>query len=97
MLLIRLVLVAVIWGIIRYGPINNRWRQYETPAGVSLCVGLIAFVVGFVGPIILTPSANQGPLLGIFYTGPLGLMGGYIWGRARESARARGGPPNVPG
>ncbi|ESY71163.1 hypothetical protein X742_01675 [Mesorhizobium sp. LNHC232B00] len=33
---------------------------------------------GFVGPIIFTPDANQGPLLGIFITGPLGLVVGLV-------------------
>ena len=34
---------------------------------------------GFLGPIIFTPEANQGPLLGIFITGPLGfLVGGVV-------------------
>ena len=42
-------------------------------------LGFIAFVAGFVGPIIFTPEANQGPLLGIFITGPLGfVVGGLI-------------------
>ena len=39
----------------------------------------LGFVAGFVGPIIFTPQANQGPLLGIFITGPLGfVVGGLI-------------------
>jgi hypothetical protein len=39
-------------------------------------------VGGFLGPMILAPEANQGPLLGIFITGPLGLVVGAIaWHR----------------
>ena len=34
--------------------------------------GGIGFAGGFFGPIIFMPGANQGPLLGIFITGPLG-------------------------
>jgi len=37
-------------------------------------------VAGFVGPIIITPDANQGPLLGIFITGPLGFILGLLIG-----------------
>ena len=43
-------------------------------------VGGIGFVGGFFGPIILTPDANQGPLLGLFITGPLGFLAGGIGG-----------------
>jgi hypothetical protein len=46
----------------------------------ALITGAIGFSAGFFGPIILTPSANQGPLLGIFITGPLGLILGAVGG-----------------
>ncbi len=42
--------------------------------------GAIGFCGGFFGPMIFTPEANQGPLLGLFITGPLGLVGGGIIG-----------------
>ena len=38
------------------------------------------FAGGFFGPILLTPGANQGPLLGIFITGPIGFAVGGILG-----------------
>lgn len=43
-------------------------------------IGGVAFACGFVGPIILTPEANQGPLLGIFITGPIGFLVGIVVG-----------------
>ena len=46
----------------------------------GFAVGGICFLLGFVGPVILTPEANQGPLLGIFITGPLGFILGIIMG-----------------
>jgi hypothetical protein len=46
----------------------------------ALITGAIAFAAGFFGPILLTPGANQGPLLGIFITGPLGLVLGALGG-----------------
>ena len=46
----------------------------------ALVTGGIGFVGGFFGPMIFAPDANQGPLLGIFITGPLGLVIGAIGG-----------------
>jgi len=45
-------------------------------------LGIVGFLGGFVGPVIFTPEANQGPLLGIFITGPLGFILGLIVGFA---------------
>jgi len=46
----------------------------------GVIVGGIGFVAGFFGPIIFRPEANQGPLLGIFITGPLGFIFGALVG-----------------
>ena len=43
-------------------------------------LGGISFAAGFFGPIILTPDSNQGPLLGIFITGPIGFVLGVLLG-----------------
>ena len=43
-------------------------------------LGGIGFIGGFFGPLIFAPEANQGPLLGIFITGPLGFLLGGIGG-----------------
>ena len=55
--------------------------NYIVMGGIIL--GSIGFLVGFIGPMILSPSSNQGPLLGIFITGPIsflvGLLGGGIY------------------
>jgi uncharacterized membrane protein len=37
--------------------------------------------------MIFAPGANQGPLLGVLYTGPFGLVLGVIWGAIRASRR----------
>ena len=56
----------------------------------ALITGGIGFARGFFGPMIVTPDANQGPMLGIFITGPIGLvlgaLGGAIWHRRRRAA-----------
>jgi hypothetical protein len=49
-------------------------------AVMALIVGAIGFVVGYFGPLIFYPGSNQGPLLGIFLTGPLGFVGGGFFG-----------------
>ena len=64
---------------------------YVLMGGVLL--GGIGFAAGFFGPLLLTPEANPGPLLGIFITGPIGLilgltLGGYYGAKARN-------PPNA--
>lgn len=57
----------------------------------AILVGGIGFVLGFFGPMLLAPGANQGPMLGIFITGPGGVIVGAIAGalyglkRQRES------------
>ena len=43
-------------------------------------VGGVAFLAGFIGPMIFSPDSNQGPMLGIFVTGPLGTVFGAIGG-----------------
>jgi hypothetical protein len=56
-------------------------------------VGAIGFAIGFFGPIIVSPGANQGPLLGIFVTGPLGILagaaGGAIYWRLHHGKQIR--------
>ncbi len=43
-------------------------------------LGVAGFLCGFIGPMLLAPEANQGPMLGIFITGPGGAMLGLILG-----------------
>ena len=55
----------------------------------AVVLGGIGFVVGFFGPMYADPGAAQGPMLGIFFTGPLGaLIGGVCgaigWRRAKN-------------
>ena len=91
-LIVSLIPLAALWAILRYGPVRSRWWRGERPVGFALFVGAITFVVGFVGPILVTPSANQGPLLGFFFTGPVGLVIGFVWGLIRAARRRGSGP-----
>ena len=63
---------------------QTRTGQVASVVGFSLLggviIGGIGFALGFFGPIIATPDSPQGPLLGIFITGPLGFVVGVIAG-----------------
>ena len=54
-------------------------RVFIWIVGGAIGLGLIGLVGGFFGPLLLTPEANQGPLLGIFITGPLGVLSERFW------------------
>ncbi len=41
-------------------------------------LGVAGFLAGFLGPIFFVPEANQGPLVGIFITGPGGALLGLL-------------------
>lgn len=43
-----------------------------------LIPGAVGFSAGFVGPMIFAPDANQGPLVGIFISGPGGAFLGLV-------------------
>jgi len=59
-------------------------------------LGVTGFSCGYFGPLALSPDANQGPLLGIFITGPGGAVLGLVLGlltrllplSARQRSRA---------
>ncbi|HVO10001.1 MAG TPA: hypothetical protein VMX54_04540 [Vicinamibacteria bacterium] len=73
------------------------WRRSELiPQGLAsstilggILVGGVCFVAGFFGPMIFAPQANQGPLLGLFITGPLGGMVGCVGGAVLWLAKRR--------
>ena len=90
LLIVTLIYAVPIASVViaaRYGPVRSRWWRHENPFGFALFVGAIGFLAGFIGPMVFAPGANQGPLLGIFYTGPLGTLGGLIWGYLRAARR----------
>eukprot|EP01037_Dinobryon_pediforme_P008575 gene8575-8667_t len=52
-------------------------------------LGLIGFAGGFFGPIVFMPDANQGPMFGIFISGPLGFVVGLVGGGVAALARPK--------
>jgi hypothetical protein len=89
---------VVLATVVAAGAARFVWSRAGVRGGLvsSVCTGAIvtgtiAFSAGFFGPILLMPGANQGPLLGIFFTGPLGFLLGGIGGAAHWAIR-RGRP-----
>ena len=81
---------ALLWWFALRGHVEeSRAHLRKTLAG-GFVVGGIAFAAGFFGPIVFAPDANQGPLLGIFVTGPLGFVAGvaagWLYGRVLRRA-----------
>ena len=65
---------------------------FSTVATAAVVTGGAGFCLGFFGPMLLAPQANQGPLLGILLTGPAGFVlggagGALYWAFRRFSSR----------
>jgi|ERR1051325_5672517 hypothetical protein len=58
-------------------------------AVIGGCIGLVS---GFLGPLLFAPGSNQGPLLGIFVTGPFGIVAGALIGALAGILRSRRPP-----
>ena len=80
-LMFPVTLALVGWWFALWGhrAIHRARIKWAVIGGAAL--GAIGFIGGFAGPLIFAPEANQGPLLGIFVTGPIGFLAG-IWGGA---------------
>lgn len=76
--------VGACWFIWEKMGINGPKSLISNIAAGGIILGSLGFALGFFGPIIFAPTANQGPLLGIFITGPIGFLlgligGGVVW------------------
>jgi hypothetical protein len=80
---IPLLVFLALAGLVNYG-LGPRWREILRRAVTpGLKLGAVGFAAGFFGPMLLEPDANQGPLLGIFITGPAGFLLGLVYGIVR--------------
>jgi len=77
----------------RRGHVAEARERMRFAAICGFITGAVGFVLGFFGPILLAPEANQGPLLGIFVTGPLGYLVGLPAGWLVARFRKRQAPP----
>ena len=46
----------------------------------ALILGTVGFAAGFLGPMVLSPESNIGPIIGILFSGPAGAIAGVILG-----------------
>jgi hypothetical protein len=60
--------------------IQASWR-------VGWIVGGVGLAIGFVGPLVIYPKSNLGPLLGILLTGPLGFVVGVLGAGVMRAAQ----------
>jgi len=79
----------MVWVAFVHGPVPHRFWRGERWYGFASFVALLAFLPGFIGPMLFAPGSNQGPLLGLLITGPLGVLLGVVWGLARAASRAK--------
>ena len=69
-------------------PLPAVWMHALIGAAV---VGGVSFAVGFFGPMFwLKHNSPQGPMLGIFVTGPAGFLVGLLGGAIVGLVRRRG-------
>jgi hypothetical protein len=65
------------WFTLRGHYPESRAAIHESWRGGWL-LGGVGFAVGFIGPLVIWPDANLGPLLGILFTGPAGFVLGAL-------------------
>jgi len=58
--------------------------------GWGVTVGVIGFCLGFFLPMLIDPTSGNGPMLGIFITGPGGFIVGLLIGAIRSHIRKMG-------
>ncbi len=78
----------VAWSIWRSISGNEIGTWFYCLSG-ALLIGAISFIIGFIGPMLIAAGGNQGPMLGLFITGPIGTIigaiAGLIYAKRRES------------
>jgi hypothetical protein len=78
------------WFALR-GHVEESRAEMRSGCATGAAVGAVGLVAGVLGPVILTPESNQGPLLGVLVTGPLGAVAGTLIGIVARRARRK--PP----
>jgi hypothetical protein len=67
-------------GEFRQGPPGRRRTVAWWCVAMYWTVGVVSFLIGFVGPILFSPNSPQGPMLGILITDPSGFFVGAVVG-----------------
>ena len=60
------------------GPRGDSRARIQASWRTGWWVGGVGLALGFIGPLVLTPKASLGPLLGILLTGPVGFVLGAL-------------------
>ena len=76
------------WFALR-GHVEESRAEMRAGCATGAVVGGVGLVAGVLGPVILTPESNQGPLLGVLVTGPLGAVAGTLIGIVSRRARRK--------
>ncbi|MFA5953909.1 MAG: hypothetical protein WC817_00005 [Patescibacteria group bacterium] len=92
MLTVPTTIAIIFWWVTARVHISESRRLMGSALKYGVIVGFLSFLLGIIGPLILGYvsglSADQGPLLGIFITGPLGAIlgaiGGYLYARSHH-------------
>jgi hypothetical protein len=86
--LLLITLAALCWWFaLRGGRAASRAAIGATWKG-GVWVGVPSFALGFIGPVLIWPDGNLGPLLGILLTGPLGFVCGALGALGFRKLRA---------
>jgi zinc transporter ZupT len=78
-----LVVIFGVASIVLYTSGAARRDSFQRTILWGVGLAIVGFVSGFVGPALLSDS-GQGPLLGIFLTGPAGAALGCVIGATRS-------------
>lgn len=86
--LLLITLTALCWWFALRGnrPVSQSAIRASWLGG--LLVGALSFALGFIGPLIVWPDNNLGPVLGILITGPLGFVAGVLGALSFRKLRA---------
>ncbi len=89
-LALLLITFAVLcwWFALRGDRAESRAAIRATWKG-GVWVGAASFALGFIGPLVIWPDGNLGPLLGILLTGPLGFVCGALGGVILDARGSR--------
>ena len=86
------LLLATISALCWWYALGGHYPKSRAAIGASWkagwLVGAVGGAVGFIGPLVIWPEANLGPLLGILFTGPVGFVLGVLGSVLVRLARA---------
>ena len=75
-LISALLVASILWKVLESDSKGALSKSFKW----AIITGGVGFALGFFGPLLFSPGANQGPMLGLFVTGPGGFIAGGIGG-----------------